>query len=118
MAARATIGIKLIEEDNKLIYELRQTFGYPIKVCIDKDNYIAKTIRYKKPGDKEFDTLLAATVIEVRESAVTNDTIAEYPNGSISLEVVYSVNGKAPKRVTLFSGGLKSKVTKTLKLEG
>lgn len=118
MAARATIGIKLTEEDNKLIYELRSAFGYPIKVCINKDNYIAKTIKYKKPGDKEFDTLLAATIIGISKSATTNDTIAEYPNGSILFDVVYSINGKAPKRVALFSGGLKSKVTKTLQLEG
>lgn len=118
MAVKATIGIKLVEEDNKLFYELRSTFGTPVKICIDKTNYIAKTIRYKKPGDKEFDTLLAASTVEVNKYVSTNDAIPEFPNGYVNFEVVYSINGKAPKIVSLFSAGLKSKVMKTLQLEG
>lgn len=118
MATKATIGIKLTEEDSKLLYELRSSFGSPIKIHIDKANYIAKTIRYKKPGDKEFDNLIAATVIEVNKITSTNDAIPEFPNGFVNFEVVYTINGSVSKRVSLFSGGLKSKVTKTLQLEG
>lgn len=118
MAVKATIGIKLTEEDNKLLYELRSTFGTPVKICIDKSNYIAKTIRYKRPGDKGFDTLLAASTIEVNKSVNTNDDIPEFPNGYVNFEVVYSINGKISQKVSLFSAGLKSKVMKTLQLEG